>query len=113
MVDMTNKKPRTRVVDHTIYGIYVWQLPDGRYLDDGDNRQLSISAVRGDIKRMNQIKAAAAANGYADGTPVFLSGHRKITDSEYDEQMARHMSGLIADPYDIGAILDEMKSKNA
>lgn len=103
--------PRTRVVDHTIYGVYVWQLPDGSYFANDNNDFLSISAVKGDIGKMAKLQRAAAYWGKPNGTPVFMAGNRKITDEEFDHQWERHLNGELADEYDVGAIIDELRGQ--
>ena len=105
------RAPRTRVVDHTIYGVYVWQLPDGTYFTNDNHDYLSISSVKGDIGKMAKLQRAAAHWGQPNGTPVFMAGNRKITQEEFDHQWERHLNGELADEYDFGAILDELRQK--
>ena len=102
-------KPKMSVVDEVKYGVYVWMLPDGSYFSDGDGNVLSIAAEKGDIRRIENLQKFAKIYGQPDGTPLFLSGHRKITEAEYQEQMYRMMNDQIADQYDIGAYADEAR----
>lgn len=103
------KKPRMRVVDDVKYGVYVWMLPDGSHFNDGQGNVLSIASEKGDIRRIENLQRFAKIYGQPDGTPVFLSGHRKISESEYQEQVNRMMNDQIADQYDIGAYNDELR----
>ena len=105
------KKPRMSVVDDIKYGVYVWMLPDGTYFSDGEGNVLSIAAEKGDIKRIENLCKFAKIYGQPEGTPVFLSGRRKISDSEFQEQVYRMMNDQIPDEYDVGAYLDEIKSR--
>jgi hypothetical protein len=109
---MDMKRPRATIVDHTIYGIYMWQLPDGGYFHDGEGNFLSIAAVRGDLKKISRLAESAKIYGQPEGRPVFFAGRRKITDEEHGEQLERMKNGLIPDPYDAGAYIDEMKFKD-
>lgn len=105
---MTNMKP----VDEVNYGIYVWKVKGAGILVNEDGDPLRINAFRGDLNKIRQISKAAAYYGYPDGEPVFQSGRRAISESEYEEQMARHQDGQLADPYDIPALIDQMKREN-
>jgi hypothetical protein len=103
--------PRTRVVDHTIYGVYVWQLPTGQYFANDNQDILSIASVKGDIGKMAKLQRAAAYWGQPNGSPVFMAGNRKITQEEFDHQWERQLNGELADEYDVGAILDELRGQ--
>jgi hypothetical protein len=105
------RQQMTTIVDHTIYGIYVWQLPSGEYFNDGNENYLSIASVRGDIQKMMKLQRAAEHHGQPIGTPIFLAGNRKISDAEYANQWERHLRGEIADEYDVGAILGELRQQ--
>lgn len=98
---MSEKKNGLSVVSETNLGIYVWQLPDGGYLIDDDFNVLSITAFRGDLKAMANISKVARNLGF-EGTPYFVEGARKISDTEFEVQKERMLEGLIPDPYDIG-----------
>jgi hypothetical protein len=101
------------VVGEMQHGVYLWQLPDGRFLDDGDGHFLSINSMKGDISRMATIAKTAASLGYPVGQPAFQAGHRQVSDSEYDRQMERLLDGETPDEYDIGALLDEERARRA
>jgi len=103
--------PTTRVVDHTIYGVYVWQLPSGQYFANDNQDILSIASVKGDIGKMAKLQRAAAYWGQPNGAPVFMAGNRKITQEEFDHQWERQLNGELADEYDFGAILDELRGQ--
>lgn len=98
-------------VEEVDYGVYVWKVKDRGLLANEDLDLLRINSMRGDLKKMAQISQAAASYGFPEGEPVFISGKRAISDSEYEEQMARHQSGQLADPYDIPALVDQMKAE--
>lgn len=105
------RKPKTRIVDHTIYGVYVWQLPTGEYFSDGNQNYLSIASVKGDIGKMAKLQRAAASYGKSEGAPVFMAGNRKITESEYAQQWERYLQGDLPDEYDVGAILGDLRQE--
>jgi len=100
-----------RVVDEAGYGVYVWQMPDGRLVGDDDNNWLCISSMKGDFKRINELTEAVRHYGIMVGEPLFLAGNRKITDEEYEYQKQRQAFGLIPDEYDIPALVSEQAYK--
>ena len=100
-----------KVVDELPFGVYVWQMPDGRWVGDDQGNFLCIASERGDQKRIAELTAAVRSYGVEEGAPHFLAGHRKINDEQYEEQKQRMKWGLVPDPDDIGALVDEMKAK--
>lgn len=105
VIAMTNTRIVNSKYDHI--GIYVWELPNGKFLADEQKRVLSISSIYGDVKKMSKITSAAAAYGFPNGKPRFMPGHRKVTDEEYDNQTDRMLNGLIPDEYDVAAYEEE------
>jgi hypothetical protein len=102
-------KQRVSVVDETDIGVYVWRMPDGRWVGDEDGNFLSIAAQKGDLRRIHELTAAVRSYGVEEGAPAFLPGRRKITDEELEEQESRLSQGLIPDPYDIPALMEELR----
>lgn len=98
-----------RGVDDIPYGIYVWKMPDGRIVGDDDGNWMNIVAKKGDQKRIAQLREAARYYGITEGGPYFMSGNRRVTDEEYEEQRMRMEWGLVPDPQDIGSDLDDLK----
>lgn len=86
-----------------LFGIYVWELPDGRVLQDEDGNTLSISSKFGDVIRMSRLASAARSYGFNEGRPLYMSGVRKISDEEFENQKERMSSGLIPDDHDLSA----------
>lgn len=103
----------TPVIDNEL-GIYVWQMPNGEYIEDGDGNFMHIPSRYGDLKRISALRDAARYWGVEKGgKAVFLSGARAVTSDEFDDQNARAAQGLLPDPYDVGANLDSLKYKKA
>lgn len=103
-------KSKISEVNEEKYGVYLWEMPNGQYVGDEDQNFLSISSMFGDMKRVAALRRAVASYGIIAGQAKFLPGRRKVTDEEYEEQVDRMKSGLIADPYDFGAIKDQVKA---
>lgn len=107
-----NNKKTPRVVDEVSYGLYVWVMPDGRWVGDDEGNFLNIASMKGDPKRIAELVQAARSYGINEGGPVFLSGHRQIDDEEYANQKARMAFGLIPDENDIPALMEEARHRN-
>lgn len=91
-------------------GIYVWQLPSGKYFTDGDGNALSIESMKDDPAKIKELTDAAKYYGQPEGKAVFFSNVRKISDEEYSEQQDRMAQGLIPSTNDIGAFMAAKKT---
>lgn len=96
-------------VDDVPFGVYVWRMPDGSIAGDDDGNWMNIPAKKGDQTRINKLREAARYYGIETGGPVFMSGNRRVTDEEFEEQKMRASWGLIPDPEDIGNSIDELR----
>jgi hypothetical protein len=107
-------KANTRILqEESTLGIYVWEMPDGRWIGDDDGNFLSITSKKGNRSRIDALAREVRSYGIYEGQPKFLSARRKITDEEYQEQEQRLRWGLVPDPLDIGNYKDEMKNLRA
>lgn len=95
--------------DETTLGIYVWEMPDGRWVGDDDGNYLSITSKLGNKSRIESLAQVVKSFGIDVGQPKFLSGKRKIDDEEFEYQQQRLKWGLTPDPLDIGVYKDDMK----
>ena len=93
----------------TRLGVYVWEMPDGRWIGDDDQNFLSIQAMYGDRQRIDLLANAVRGYGITEGKPKFLEGSRQIDDEEFQRQKTRLALGLVPDELDIGVYKDEMK----
>jgi len=98
---MSSVQPkRTIAVPESSYGVCLWQMPDGSYFG-ADGKYLSLEGVMGDSRVEFKMRQSAYYwLGEEIGKPVWISGARKVTDDEYDDQSARLRDGLIPDEYD-------------
>jgi len=101
---------RITEVEEVNYGLYLWQTPDGKLVVDEDGNYLNIAAMKGDIRKINILKKAAKSYGL-EGQPVWFSGHRQVTEAEYEEQRQRMDWGLIPDELDVPAIKEDIEQK--
>ena len=97
------------VKEETRLGIYVWEMPDGRWIGDDEGNYLSVTSMKGNKQRMDLLANAVRSYGIYEGKPLFLSGRRKIDDEEFEYQKQRLEWGLVPDPLDIGNYKDEMQ----
>ena len=102
-----------QAIEETRLGIYVWEMPDGRWIGDDDGNYLSVASMKGDKDKMDALANAVSSFGIEVGKPVFLSGRRKISDEEFEYQNQRLKWGLTPDPLDIGEYKDQMRDLQA
>lgn len=110
-MDILNKN--TKIIEETTLGIYVWEMPDGRWIGDDDGNFLSITAKKGNRSKIDALSREVRSYGIYEGNPKFLSGRRKIDDEEFEHQNERLKWGLTPDPLDIGVYKDSMLRNGA
>jgi len=105
-------KTKVTVVEEPFsnYGIYVWQLPSGKFFTDDNGNALSIDSMKGDESRIALLRNEAAWNGQPHGQAVFFANVRKVSDEEYSEQLDRMAQGLIPSETDLGALIAAKKT---
>ena len=113
MVMDLGKLKSSEILEDTRLGIYVWEMPDGRWIGDDEGNYLSITSTKGNRSRINALAEVVKSYGIYDGKPLFLSGRRKIDDEEFEHQKQRLEWGLVPDPLDIGNYKDEMKNSRS
>jgi hypothetical protein len=99
--------PKLTVVQNKAnYGIYVWRLPSGGLVTDGNGNVMNIPGRSHDFDCISKITKAANYYGFPEGKPEFQAGIRRITDEEHSEQTQRMKEGYIPSETDIGAWAD-------
>ena len=54
---MLNKLGKAKVVaDKTKYGVYVWEMPDGKWVGDDEGHYMLIPSVFGDAEKIKILK---------------------------------------------------------
>jgi hypothetical protein len=106
---MDIKSMNKQIVEETTLGIYVWEMPDGRWIGDDDGNFLSVTSMKGNKAKIDALARAVRHYGIYEGQPKFLSGRRKIDDEEFEYQKQRLEWGLVPDQLDIGVYKDEMR----
>ena len=99
------KNVRRQVIEKKYnWGLYVYKKATGKWFTDGEGNVLNIEAMRNDVAKIAELKAAAKHYGdEGDGEAVFVPGLTRISDEEHSEQMDRMKSGLIPSMNDLGA----------
>lgn len=103
------------LIEEVPFGTYVFRCADGSYMGDGEGRLMCILGMKGDREKVKKLYEAAKHYNKEEaemGEVEFWSGQRPVSDEEYDEQLARQDSGLIADPLDVGAYMDAIRKKS-
>lgn len=98
-----------KVVEEEEYGLYIWVTNDGLRVADEDGNTMNIPSKKGDQEKIAALRDAARYYGVPNGKAVFLSGKRRVSDSEWDYQNERLRAGLIPDPLDFRAMEEEQK----
>ena len=106
---MNVKSVNQQIIEETTLGVYVWEMPDGRWIGDDDGNFLSITSKKGNRQRIELLAQAVRSYGINEGRPKFLSGNRKIDDEEFETQKQRLRWGLTPDPLDIGEYKDSIR----
>lgn len=101
----TNKQQ----VHEVPWGVYLWQMPNGSFVSDGEHNFLMVASTEGNQSRMDAMRNAVKEFGITEGKPYFMSGVRPVTEEEYEEQKARLKWGLTPDPLDVAAINEDRK----
>ena len=107
-MDIAKKNTRFLQEESTL-GIYVWEMPDGRWIGDDDGNFLSVTSKKGNRSLIDALAREVRSYGIYEGGPKFLSARRKISDEDFEHQKQRLEWGLVPDPLDIGNYKDEMK----
>ncbi len=82
------------------FGVCLWQMPDGAVLGDEEGRFLSMAGqLNCPIVESKMKKSAIYWLGEEAllGKPMWMPGSRKISDSEYEDQMENLLSGKTPD----------------
>jgi phage portal protein BeeE len=88
------KKNKARVIPKNLpWGVLVWQTKSGHVLSNSNGDVLSVECFKGDLEALRKMREAAAHYGHGDGRAAFLPGRRKISQSEYEDQMADYLDG--------------------
>lgn len=96
-------------VKETRVGVYLWRMPDGKFVGDGEGHFLMIESMEGDQERMKALAQAARDCGVDEGAPCFFRGNRIVDDEEYEYQKQRMEWGLTPDPLDVNAAKDDLR----
>lgn len=107
---MEIKSLRKQEIQEVPWGVYLWRMPNGSFISDGDGHFLMIASTRGDQQRMKALAEAAADCGVTEGAPCFFQGNRIVSDEEYEEQKLRLKFGLTPDPLDVAAVEEDRRN---
>jgi hypothetical protein len=99
---MIYKPKKTIENEHNLkIGLCLWQLPDGTYIQDSDGNYLCAEGFMCDLVVEAKMRRAAEICGVTVGQIRWLPGFRKITHSEWEDQMERLIDGKIPDVVDL------------
>ena len=88
------RERKSRIIPKNLpWGVLVWQTKSGHVLSNSNGDVLSVECFKGDLNALTKMREAASYYGHGDGRPAFLPGRRKISQSEYEDQMAEYLAG--------------------
>lgn len=84
------------------WGVYLWQLPDKSFVQNSDGDKLVAGPCKeNNLSIIGKMHAAARSLGITEGKPFFMPGFRKISQSEWEDQMERLIDGKVPDAADL------------
>jgi hypothetical protein len=83
-------------------------MPDGSFVADDEGRYLMVFSTKGNPQRIQAMRDAVREFGITEGRPFYKTGHRPVTDEEFEEQRQRLLFGLTPDPLDYSSIKEDM-----
>ena len=104
-------KMKVSQVEEVNYGVYLWQMPDESIVTDENGNYMCIYAIKGDTAKIAELRRFAKEYGVEEGKPFWQSGHRPVSDEEYELQKQRLEWGLVADEWDIPALKEDLVNK--
>ena len=99
MKDIIRKKGKNLYIPQAAWGVCLWRMSDGGLVADADGNYMCAEGMVNDSTVESQMREAAKYwTGSIEGTPHWIDGARKVTDSEREEQEGRLSDGLLPDP---------------
>lgn len=102
---------KRKLIEEYNWGVYIWKTPEGKVIKNEDGDLLQIMSKKEDRNQIEKLRRAALICGVEGGEAIFLSGHRPITQDQYDHQMARLNLGLVPDELDYFAAKEELEGR--
>jgi hypothetical protein len=102
---------KKKLIEEYNWGVYVWKTPDKKIVQNEDGQVLMVMSRKDDFVQMEKLRKAAKSYGVEEGSPLFMGGHRPITDEEHERQMDRLLNGLIPDDLDYAAITEDLNTR--
>ena len=102
---------KRKLIEEYNWGIYVWKTPEGKVIKNDNGDFLIINSIKNDKDQIEKLERAAKSLGVESGSPIFLSGHRPVSEEQYEYQKSRLSMGLVPDELDYFAAKEELESK--
>jgi hypothetical protein len=100
----------SEVKNSASWGLYVWELDNGKVFGDEDGNVLNIPGKPFDIVTMNKITQAAQHYGAPHGKAKFIPGIQRVSEARHSEERDRMRQGLIPSETDIGMWKEEQEN---
>ena len=102
---------KKKLIEEYNWGVYIWKTPENKVVKNENGDFLMIMSKKHDKNQIEKLRLAAKSCGIDGGEPVFWSGHRPVSEEEYQEQVARLTVGLVPDKLDYFAAKEELDGR--
>jgi hypothetical protein len=102
---------KKQLIEEYNWGVYIWKTPENKIVKNENGDLLMIMSKKNDNRQIEKLRLAAKSCGIDDGQAIFWSGHRPVSEEEYQEQVARLTVGLVPDKLDYFAAKEELDSR--
>lgn len=92
---------RTAEINDPGWGVCLWKLPSGGFIQDSEQNYLCAYGRTMDKEVEEKMCSAAKTFGVTTGHAQWMPGFRKITTSEWEDEMEDLLDGGTPDPVDI------------
>jgi hypothetical protein len=102
---------KKKIIEEYNWGVYIWKTPEGKVVKNDNGDFLLINSIKNDSSQIEKLRKAAESCGVDGGQAIFLSGHRPVTDEQYEYQRSRLAAGLIPDELDYYAAKEDLEDR--
>jgi hypothetical protein len=104
VIDLQEKKlmvpKRVMEAPDVGFGVCLWRKDDGTYIQNSNGEYLCVQSRINDPLAERNMRRAARDMGIEEGKPMWMPGFRRVSNMEWEDEMADLLDGKIPDPVD-------------